>query len=174
MKIPSDMSDWVIRENGVWAHKEDCTSRGYKYHSWHLYYQRTCKRCGVLFLANKGSADKNRAYGVYCSRKCAAGSGKEHAAWKGGVQKCGGYVYVWNPSHPNANSRGYVAEHVLVSCENIGRPLVDREQVHHINGIKTDNRPDNLIVMTINEHRSLHERLKKQKRQRPRPNLGRE
>lgn len=38
----------------------------------------------------------------------------------------------------------------------LGRPLLSTEIVHHI-GIKTDNRPWNLVVMTQSEHMRLHQ-----------------
>jgi len=162
MRIPKDMTDWIIRDNGLWAKRQHCKSRGYEYDSWRLYYHRKCKRCGDPFLAEKSSSDKNEKFGCFCSRSCAAGKGESHSRWRGGKQSYGGYVYIWEPSHPNANKRGYVAEHVLVISKKIGRPLIDKEQVHHINGVKNDNDPDNLVVMTINKHRSLHERIKRE------------
>jgi|APSaa5957512622_1039677.scaffolds.fasta_scaffold26741_4 hypothetical protein len=59
-----------------------------------------------------------------------------------------GYHYFYKPEHPNAYKNGKVAAHVLVMTEIIGRPLCVGESVHHKNGIKTDNSPDNLELRT--------------------------
>ena len=56
----------------------------------------------------------------------------------------GGYVKVYDPKHPNAQKAGWLPEHVKVMAEMIGRPLTADEQVHHINGVRDDNRPENL------------------------------
>lgn len=55
-----------------------------------------------------------------------------------------GYVRVYLPNHPNATARGYVMQHVVVMSELLGRPLKNIENVHRINGNKSDNRPENL------------------------------
>lgn len=71
--------------------------------------------------------------------------GKKSPNWKGGRQKTKqGYIYVWNPSHPNANHAGYVLEHRLVMEKHLGRYLLPNENIHHKNSIKDDNRFENL------------------------------
>ena len=46
--------------------------------------------------------------------------------------------------HPNADSKGWILEHRLLMSQHIGRPLIDNENVHHINGDRQDNRIENL------------------------------
>ena len=55
-----------------------------------------------------------------------------------------GYVLIFEPKHPNARKDGYVAEHTKVMAAKLGRPLHRFEEVHHKNGIRHDNRPENL------------------------------
>lgn len=55
-----------------------------------------------------------------------------------------GYVLVWMPEHPSSNMEGYVFEHRLVVENYLGRRLIRSENVHHRNGVKGDNRLENL------------------------------
>lgn len=75
-----------------------------------------------------------------------------NGAWKGGrTRNKAGYVMVRVPNHPRARANGgYVFEHIVVIEEAIGRHLLPDETVHHRNGIKSDNRPDNLELWTSN------------------------
>ena len=58
------------------------------------------------------------------------------------------------PEHPNAIKKGrYIAEHRYIAEQTIGRYLERNEIAHHINGDKTDNRKENIEVMTIGEHK---------------------
>jgi len=68
------------------------------------------------------------------------------AKWKGGKFKTNGYVYIWQPNHPNSVKK-YIMEHRLVMEQYLGRYLTKKEVVHHINGIRNDNRIENLMLL---------------------------
>jgi len=82
--------------------------------------------------------------------------GKLNVHWNNGVTMANGYRYISKPDHPNSNKRGYVREHVFVMSEHLGRPIKKGEIVHHKNKRITDNRIENLEIMTNGEHTSLH------------------
>ncbi len=48
------------------------------------------------------------------------------------------------PEHPRARTAGYVFEHILVIEDFLERHLMPDEQVHHRNGVRDDNRLENL------------------------------
>jgi hypothetical protein len=59
-----------------------------------------------------------------------------------------GYVMLWTPDHPRAGKGQYVFEHILVMERILGRYLLPTESVHHRNGVRDDNRPENLELWT--------------------------
>ena len=72
--------------------------------------------------------------------------------WRGGRRYCEGYVLVYCPEHPYCDSDNCVSEHRLVLERKLGRYLLPSEVSHHLNGVKTDNRPENLEVYDGHSH----------------------
>lgn len=100
------------------------------------------RRAGIgIRTASEAMTDKT------CRAIQLSQTGGHNSGWKGGRFEHGGYVLVWKPEHPNANKRGYILEHRLVLSEKLGRPLMKDEVGHHLNGIKNDNRPENLCAL---------------------------
>lgn len=75
--------------------------------------------------------------------------------WKGHKTKHGkGYLMVKDENH------NQVFEHRLVMEEKIGRKLLSTEDVHHINGNKTDNRKENLHLFKSRSDHSYFHKMK--------------
>ena len=69
-----------------------------------------------------------------------------------------GYIRLLCPNHPNANKEGYVYEHTYVISLNLKRGLLKQETVHHKDGIVSNNRIDNLQLLSHSDHRKFHPR----------------
>lgn len=102
---------------------------------------------------------KGKTYEEYYGREKAEEikSNKKHKGnWKEGKKKVKGYVHLLKPEHPFSNKNGYIAEHRLVMEEKIQRYLMHKEIVHHINGLRNDNRIENLELTNLSEHFFKH------------------
>lgn len=89
-----------------------------------------------------------------------ANSGENSYTWKGGKFKTrSGYIMVLKKSHPYANANGYVAEHRLIMEEKIGRFMKHNEHIHHLNENRNDNRIENLELLDMGKHMSIHRKL---------------
>lgn len=89
-----------------------------------------------------------RSAGIPPARTGAA-SGPKHGGWTGGrMLRSDGYIEITlpvdHPLRPTSKRGGTMLEHRYVLAEKLGRALSPYETVHHINGIRSDNRPDNL------------------------------
>jgi len=123
---------------------------------------RTCANCRCAFVPSsrhlRCSSCRRQASHDLCAcgspkqresstcRGCQPTRGELNGNWRGGrTTHKAGYVMRRVPGHPRASVRSpYVFEHILVMEELLGRRLLEGETVHHINGVKDDNRPENL------------------------------
>ncbi len=93
---------------------------------------------------------ENPTWGRFCSHKCE----KANSAFR--FMK-NGYWCVKAPDHPRAYESDFYYEHILVAEKKIGRLLdTTTQMVHHIDGNKTNNDPDNLEVITRTKHGEHH------------------
>lgn len=119
-----------------------------------------CSHCGKSY---KTRASRKQTKRNFCSRKCQHSFfiGNNAPAYKTGRKITeAGYVLILKPGHPRRVGGSYVYEHILVMEKHLGRFLEKNEVVHHINGVKVDNRVDNLQVVSPQEHRKIHTTVK--------------
>lgn len=124
-------------------HRPETIKKMEKSHALHpgkTHSAKTRLKASKTFIANKHLGDKA-------------------TNWKGGrITDIYGYIRIYSPNHPN-NVNGYVLEHRLVAEKSLGRLLSRFEIVHHINQVKTDNRPKNLYLFANkNEHQKFHKK----------------
>jgi len=136
--------------------------------------KKNCLTCGKEFITKPNHIKKG--WGKYCSKKCSPSifrnghlpwntnkkrpemSGEKHPNWIGGrIKHSLGYILIYCPNHPYPSKGNYVFEHRLVMEKHLGRHLLPKEVVHHINNILDDNRIENLMLFAGNgEHLRFH------------------
>jgi hypothetical protein len=113
--------------------------------------------CGKEIIVNGSKLRSGRTKSCGCLRDEKSGergrallAGNKYA-WTGGrLRTRDGYCRITLKGHPRADVRGYVFEHLLVMQNFLGRVVEKNETVHHKNGIKDDNRIENLELRTGN------------------------
>ena len=107
-------------------------------------YHKNCLSCGKSFETYRQKAK-------YCNHKCYGLHIKKPFILKSGYKK------ILLPTHPRADRKGYVFEHILILESNLNRSLYKDEVTHHLDNNKLNNNPINLIVCKNNsEHIFLY------------------
>ena len=106
-----------------------------------------------LSKANRGYKHTEEAL----KKMRAANKREKNPAWRGGKANFRRYIIIHSPNHPYKNFYGYVYEHRLIVESKIGRYLKSKEVVHHINRIRDDNRPENLMAFKSDRAHQLFE-----------------
>jgi len=117
-----------------------------------------------LALIRNGIPRRSRSEAMRLFRqrkKYVAPKREQSPSWKGGKTKTSaGYTRISLHSndffYPMCDRRGYVKEHRLVMANHLKRCLQSWELVHHKNGIRDDNRLENLELTTIGSHLTEH------------------
>lgn len=110
---------------------------------------KTCPHCGEIFRPS-------RAISKYCSNPCRwannGGHNRKEEMWRKPDKK--GYITgtVWIDDETQIKVR----QHRWIMERHIGRKLLPDEDVHHKNGIKHDNRIENLEIIDHAEHARQH------------------
>lgn len=112
-------------------------------HSW-------CKECNREAYRDRKAASGKTCENCGVSIKWSAKFCKVHIR-KSATDKRG-YVRLYGyADHPNASKGGRIFQHVLVMAEHLGRPLLPEENVHHKNGVRHDNRIENLELWSTTQ-----------------------
>lgn len=137
---------------------------GYRGENKYIYH--ACIDCGVeRWVVRLESGDPRSLRCRECASKSNAKTrhnprGEKAHRWVNGTTHESGYVLVLlqpdDTFYPMAKEGGYIKEHRLVMAKSLGRLLVTGEIVHHKNGVRNDNRIDNLELTTFREHALSH------------------
>ena len=85
----------------------------------------------------------------------------KHYRWNNRLKSTEGYTKIRvGKSHPLSDPNGYVYEQKLVAVTAFGLDFIKGKIIHHINGNKSDNRLENIEILTRSEHNKLHNKSK--------------
>jgi len=124
----------------------------YMYHIQDMTYMEIAKELGI---SHSTVRERILLYGIPIILRNRRGT--KSSRWKEGrYQDEVGYIHIYKPGHPDSKDSN-ILEHRLVMEGMIGRRLKPEEVVHHKNGIKNDNRPENLrLFEDTGSHTKFH------------------
>jgi endogenous inhibitor of DNA gyrase (YacG/DUF329 family) len=132
------------------------------FHKWHESKVCVkCDNCGKEIIKITSQLNDHN----FCSRDCKAKwsrtiTGEKHHLWKGGrIKLPSGYIILKLDNDffiSMSDGKGYIPEHRLVMAKSLGRCLESWEVVHHKNGMRDDNRIENLELTTQGAHTIAH------------------
>ena len=112
-------------------------------------------KSGVHHKAHQLGLHKDRD--EFFAVRSKAKSGENSGNFKGYRRRTTkGYIACYCPDHPMATKNGLVMEHRVVMEKHLGIYIPEGFSVHHINGVKDDNKIENLALMTKSAHSALH------------------
>ena len=149
---------------------------------------KTCLVCKRKFVKPYYCSRKSWKIRKYCSLRCSAiatkngfqkghsvcggfktrfkkgSAGKKCVNWGGGRSYYRNRWFIRKPNHPFVCQNGCVRLSRLVAEKYLNRYLTPKEVIHHINGIKDDDRPENLYLFaTSGKHSQYHSMKNKPK-----------
>jgi|OpeIllAssembly_1097287.scaffolds.fasta_scaffold509159_2 hypothetical protein len=142
-----------LRNNFLWDTQR---SKSHGKRTGRMFIDQRCVKCGTVRTIAIPNIRQHLKIGDYtgmCHSCFMHQQLEDSPAWKGGKGiNTDGYAWRLVKDHPFANAIGRVAEHRLVMEKMLGRYLETWESVHHKNGNRTDNRPENLELWTRRYH----------------------
>ncbi len=131
----------------------------------HIMVWTLCSRCKKPVRRRKSDIMRRGHHHCFsCAnrlKKKPCQNGPKNPKWRGGITlHTKGYKYEYAPDHPAA-SNGYVLQHRLIAEKKLGRHLRPEEVVHHKDGNKANNHPDNVEVFAgPGEHSAHHWKIR--------------
>lgn len=134
--------DWPVDQIRIWIEVENLT------HS-QVASSLGCAHQTISKICKKNSIKTHRT---------GPRSGPGHPEWEGGrYLDMDGYYLIYSPNHPHRRKNNTILEHRVVMEYKLGRLLLPDEVVHHIDGCRINNHPDNLELFDTNANHLRHE-----------------